>query len=355
MPGTFLGAAPDELDALARTLTGHAGDLTGIGTKVAAGLQTTTWSGPDLTAFHARWQGELLPSLGAAARTLESVAATLRRQAGQQRTASADSGWKPQAFALAGLVTGPGAPGGPGDPGDAPGAPGGQQFVIGPPTPPSFSSPDGFKYDPHARASFGDYTSWAKWNSELVGAEVLKPSLSDATKAYQHYVDNSGAPMTIDYAKAYHDDANIRQAVDLQSSQARAAADRIAASGNTTFSITGDGVSISALNLYPSTEDWQKTLGDHQIWTSGKVSVVGGVATMVVTVHARDRYNFNPGMHDIATGAPDDENGRFAVLGWAKAFDTSGQLSETVRWTVGDPGHPTVVTPVPTPGRVDGR
>jgi hypothetical protein len=40
---------------------------------------------------------------------------------------------------------------------------------------------------------------------------------------------------------------------------------------------------------------------------------------------------------DIATGAPDNENGRFSTLGWAKEFRTYGELERTVTWTIGDP------------------
>lgn len=40
-------------------------------------------------------------------------------------------------------------------------------------------------------------------------------------------------------------------------------------------------------------------------------------------------------MHDIATGLPDDSNGRFAVLGWAKSFFTYGKAVRKVTWTAG--------------------
>ena len=47
-------------------------------------------------------------------------------------------------------------------------------------------------------------------------------------------------------------------------------------------------------------------------------------------------YNFNPGQSDIASGTPDAVNGRFAELGWAKEFKTSGSLTQTVTWNVKD-------------------
>ena len=92
---------------------------------------------------------------------------------------------------------------------------------------------------------------------------------------------------------------------------------------------------------YPTTENWQKALGDHKLWSSADVRVDGDRVTMTVTVHAADHYDFNRDASDIATGEPDDENGRFAELGWAKGFDTSGQTTRTVTWTLGDPPGPT--------------
>lgn len=48
-------------------------------------------------------------------------------------------------------------------------------------------------------------------------------------------------------------------------------------------------------------------------------------------------------MQDIASGTPDEVNGRFAVLGWAKSFFTVGELNRTIRWGGSQ-------TPVPQPG-----
>lgn len=48
----------------------------------------------------------------------------------------------------------------------------------------------------------------------------------------------------------------------------------------------------------------------------------------MVSLTGEDRYNFNPHQHDVATGAPDNDNGRFTEIGWAKPFDTHGSLPE---------------------------
>jgi hypothetical protein len=124
--------------------------------------------------------------------------------------------------------------------------------------------------------------------------------------------------------------------------------------GRTSFSFTRDAASAG-----PYPENWQKTLGAHQVWSSGHVTIDGDRATMTVTVHAEDRYNFNRGDADIASGAPDNENGRFAELGWAKSFDVSGGVTRTVSWDLGSAAPPVVTGGDPTrdlggEDRVDG-
>ena len=57
---------------------------------------------------------------------------------------------------------------------------------------------------------------------------------------------------------------------------------------------------------------------------------------MTTTITAKDRWNFNAGAGDIATKAKDDENGRFEELGWARSFDTSGTVTRTYTWKVGE-------------------
>ena len=58
--------------------------------------------------------------------------------------------------------------------------------------------------------------------------------------------------------------------------------------------------------------------------------------TMTITVHAEDRYNFIPGVADIATGIPDDDNGVFEVTGLAHQYTNYGEMSRTVTWREGE-------------------
>jgi hypothetical protein len=80
---------------------------------------------------------------------------------------------------------------------------------------------------------------------------------------------------------------------------------------------SGDGDRVD-VRENPATENWQKTLGMHFMWVTADVKVDGNRLTATATVNVRDWYNFNPGGKDIATEVPDDSNGRFSTIGWAK-------------------------------------
>ncbi|MEU1190093.1 hypothetical protein [Streptomyces sp. NPDC005859] len=104
--------------------------------------------------------------------------------------------------------------------------------------------------------------------------------------------------------------------------------------GKGEFTMTGGAVNVGGKD-YPKSENWQKAIGELHIWGSASVTSKGESLSMRITIHAKDRWDFNKGMDDIATGTPDSVNGRFAELGWAKPFMTSGTVTRTVTWTRG--------------------
>ena len=191
-----------------------------------------------------------------------------------------------------------------------------------------------FSYDPNADASLVDYWNWAKWKSILNGARLIG-HLEDATLLYRHYLDGTGTPMTIDYLKAYREDPGIAESVRNAVHEAQRAAEQLSKSGGRDFKMSSDAGNA---DRYPSTENWQKTVGGHILWGEAQVYNCKDQFSMLITIHALDRYNFNKGESDIATGAPDNENGRFEVLGWAKSFTTRGSIPFKVDWERGSVG-----------------
>ncbi|WP_186446970.1 EspA/EspE family type VII secretion system effector [Mycolicibacterium porcinum] len=243
----------------------------------------------------------------------------------------------------------------PTEPGAKPGEPGGPEFVIGPPTKPDISWDEDFEYN-SAEPGWKDYLKRAEWEAKLAGGRLLRADLDDATQMYRHYWDNDGKPIEFDYEEAYREDPGIRANVDDQISRAQRGAEELIRAGNTSFSMTGDATQTTN---YPTTENWQKAVGGYQQWSSADVKVEGNRVTMTVTVHAEDHYNFNRGQADIGTGASDNENGRFTELGWAKPFDSHGEVTRTVSWELGSaPPVDQGGQPQFNPGRedrVDGR
>ena len=72
------------------------------------------------------------------------------------------------------------------------------------------------------------------------------------------------------------------------------------------------------------------------MYTDTYVKVEGDTVTATVTVYARDRWNFNRDSSDISSGTPDAVNGRFEELGWGKSFNSSGSVTRTYTWKVGE-------------------
>lgn len=199
---------------------------------------------------------------------------------------------------------------------------------------PQINFDNDFPYDPNAEASFGDYWNWVKWKTKLNGARLIG-HLEDATLMYQHYLEGSGTPMNLNYIKAYREDSGIAISVRNAVREAQHEAERLAKTEGREFKMSSDAGNA---DKYPTTENWQKAIGGHSLWGEAQVYNCKGQFSMLITIHALDRYNFNKGENDIATGAPDNENGRFEVLGWAKSFTTRGNIPVTVEWKRGSVG-----------------
>lgn len=218
-------------------------------------------------------------------------------------------------------------------------------FHIGEPSQPEWEVnkqyDNDFAYNPDATASWEDRLNWIKWKTLNEGAEhagwVLGRDMPDAIMTYEHYRANSGEDLEIDYAKAYNQDNNIKKAVDGYLCDTQKLVEKMLSEGQQPpFSITSELMPVGGGN-YPETENWQKAIGAHQIWISADITVdENGRINMSSTVHEIDRYNFNAGMQDIASGASDNENGRFEELGWAKSFNTKGEVKFELSWETGN-------------------
>ncbi|MEZ4437389.1 MAG: DUF4157 domain-containing protein [bacterium] len=204
--------------------------------------------------------------------------------------------------------------------------------------------------------TLSDHLARAKWIAKLEAAELLRPDLVDGTSAYRHFLFGDGAPRAFDYQRFIDDDSSGARVWQSVLEDARYAAveyhDGLMGdtprAGTWTFQLRTDpvGVGNDGRYPYPATENWQKAIGGHTIWTEANVTVEfeelhderggGGGADegegepepahfmrrfeVELTLHAEDMYNFNPTQADLATGIPDSDNGRFEQAGLGHEF-----------------------------------
>ena len=175
-------------------------------------------------------------------------------------------------------------------------------------------------------ATMADRAKYAEWAALLEAAEAaqgvpLVPhnDLPDALAAYRHFLYGKGTDRTFSYERYVANDASGRTTLENAVLDFRRGVEALAAARTVSAPPAlqvnsgpipcGSGQkNFEPLFPYPDTENWQKAIGSHVIWLSGSVTVgsLGSQATFVgvMTLHAEDRYNFNPGATDIATGSP---------------------------------------------------
>jgi len=194
---------------------------------------------------------------------------------------------------------------------------------------------------------------WAKWAIPDQYEKFLDSP--DGIKAYRHFLVGQGSDRTFSFDKYVNDDASGKMTlrnvtIDLQKGVQDLYAkmlqtDPSLVGQSISFQVTGDKISVgsSAQYPYPATDNWQKAIGGFSVWSSADVTVTpsktpGGEPSflMNMTLHAEDRYNFNPKQHDIETGTPDSLRGRLAQTGLAKQYMHYGTLSQEVTWTGGE-------------------
>jgi hypothetical protein len=202
-------------------------------------------------------------------------------------------------------------------------------------------------------ATAADRAHFAWWMTKLAGALQVRPDLVDATRAYAHFMGASGTDLNFSYDEfvvgasdrfLVKADSSGRTVLTSAIQDVSAAAISLHESrGMTadTFTIQSQAIGVGGGNdryPYPDTENWQKAIGAHAIWLEANVVVTLDGTTqrnfaIVMTLHAEDMYNFNPGAKDIATGIPDNENGVFEITGLAKEFKSVSTLKRKITFS----------------------
>jgi hypothetical protein len=221
----------------------------------------------------------------------------------------------------------------------------GARYSLGAPIrPKSIVFDNGFldKFKPRA-PTLTDYAALAKWRLKVEAAETLRPDLEEGCKAYKHFLDGNGSNRIFSYEMYVLNDEAGRITLSNAMLDIQDGAEVVweGDKNRKKFNITSGQISCGsdALFPYPRTENWQKAIGGHVIWLSGSVVVkeISGETwfELDMTLHAEDRYNFNPGQADIATGIPDSDNGTFEITGLGKQYTQTATLRRVVKWKYG--------------------
>lgn len=340
----MVGADPDALERGAAQLRAAADEIDQQARTLPAELQAVWWMGQVATRFMQMLGSDHIPAMQSTTQFLRNAADELIRQAAEQRAVST---LEPVAVGGNGLgrsarsddvdSDGPDRTretqatdrGSVGDNNGTP-APLGSGFRegdLGVDLPPW---DEDFQHGTES-PTWRDRVDYAAWRAKAEAARLL--GMDDATDMYLHYLDNSGEPKTFDMHEAYQEDSGMRNSINYEVASAALAADRLATDDGS-WRITGE----PRLNVeYPTTTNWQRTVGGYQQVTRATITRTGDEITMNVKVEGFDYYNFNQGQSDIASGTPDNANGRFTTVGLAKPFHSSGVFERTVTWKAGDP------------------
>ena len=118
-----------------------------------------------------------------------------------------------------------------------------------------------------------DWANWYKWEAYRQGAgKVLEHH--DAYDFYGHFRENTGTPKTFDYARAYEEDAGVRNSVNLDLNASLQAANEAVMAGQTDLTLYSPKHSTPK-GYYPQTENWQRTIGGHTTYTGSSELSVG--------------------------------------------------------------------------------
>ena len=237
-------------------------------------------------------------------------------------------------------------------------------WIEGPPARPDIFQDNGFLQNPNDSSdrtpiptrpcTLAEHAKYQVWSAASYGAQLL-PLLDDGVAAYQRFVFGRGAPGEVDYEAFLRDDpagpvvANNLVLEGQRAAEAHyaalVAAHPEAADETLRFSLSGPAHRLlyrHPVRPAPATENWQKALGEHAVWSSIEVEVSPPLTAgepprfaMKLVLHAEDRYNFNPGQHDNRSGIPDAETGPFEACGLAQQYTNHGTAERSVEWRGG--------------------
>lgn len=325
--------------------------------KAMQALQNGGWQGKGSAAFFAEMNGKVLPVLRRLQQALEQAQRSTQEinqivKAAEEEAAAVfkDGKLAVGLEATGGVGNGVAVTSGGASASSSAGPVTSGPFTVGPAVRPDITHDNGFLDQfPQRPPTAADQIELLKWKAKVEAAEAFRPDLVDGTAAYRHFLEGNGADRTIAYERYLENDPSGQTTLKNLISDAQKNAE-VLGNDRDSFSMTSRAYQPGGPDArfpYPATENWQKAIGGHAVWTSADVQVSGTGSertyTMTVTIHAEDRYNFNPGQQDIATGIPDSANGVFEITGLAHQYTQRGEVTRVITWKEGDTANAQVV------------
>ncbi|MGA7204832.1 MAG: hypothetical protein WBX27_09410 [Specibacter sp.] len=118
----MIGAAPEELRALAKTMESSGAALKTLSGTLHSAISQARWTGPDSERFRSQWNNGMRMKLRSTGESLAGYSSMLVAQAAEQEQASSDTGGAVSGGAVSGGagLGGAAGPAGPGTPGGSP-------------------------------------------------------------------------------------------------------------------------------------------------------------------------------------------------------------------------------------------
>lgn len=189
---------------------------------------------------------------------------------------------------------------------------------------------EGKEDDERKEPTWADRAAELGWRVGVNSVGLIRPDLKDAVERYNHFLDGTGEPLFFDLSDFFDSDPAGKA---FERDTTAAMIERASA--------LGDGPVALEMNVdgpRPATENWTKAIGLHQMFVSAQGGLYrteeGLVLDMSITFYMEDRYNFNPGQHDIELGIADAANGRFEETGQGKQFTQYGQTTRRINQVV---------------------
>lgn len=244
-------------------------------------------------------------------------------------------------------------------------------YKIGPCIRPPIKHDNGFLDKNAKRApTVSDHIQYQWWVGKLEAGEAAQNvpfmphnDISDGLAAYRHFLEGTGNDRRFSYERYVANDSSGKitlknTIIDAQLGAWELWRSQYSRKLDIDFEMISSPMPVgnSVSFPYPQTENWQKTIGAHNLWISAKVKINrASISTsphfvMEMILHVEDMYNFNPGAKDIVTGIPDSANGIFEITGLAKQYLNVSELTRYVEWT-GKPDSVLTITSS-NPGRV---